>query len=85
MTEACFGERLKMMKAMIVPIAATILALTTSAKADNTDHSASYYLPGCRDFAIRWAAGNVDRMQIFAKELVGLGPDVIRLEGRALF
>jgi hypothetical protein len=51
MTEACFGERLKMMKAMIVPIAATILALTTSAKADNTDHSANYYLPGCRDFA----------------------------------
>jgi hypothetical protein len=40
-----------MMKAMIVPIAATILALTTSAKADNTDHSANYYLPGCRDFA----------------------------------
>jgi putative ABC transport system substrate-binding protein len=26
---------------------------------------------------VRWAAGNVDRMQIFAKELVGLGPDVI--------
>jgi hypothetical protein len=51
MTEACFGERLKMMKAMIVPIAATILALTTSAKADNTDRSANYYLPGCRDSA----------------------------------
>src|SRR4029077_2084657 len=28
-----------------------ILARTTSAKADNTDHSANYYLPGCRDFA----------------------------------
>src|SRR6516164_2944990 len=27
---------------------------------------------------VRGAAGNVDRMQVFAKELVGLGPDVIR-------
>jgi putative ABC transport system substrate-binding protein len=26
---------------------------------------------------VRWAAGNVDRMQVFAKELVGLGPDLI--------
>ena len=26
---------------------------------------------------VRWTAGNVDRMQVFAKELVGLGPDVI--------
>jgi ABC-type uncharacterized transport system substrate-binding protein len=26
---------------------------------------------------VRWAAGNVDRMQMFAKELVGLKPDVI--------
>src|ERR1700683_675071 len=26
---------------------------------------------------IRWAAGNVERMRTFAKELVGLGPDVI--------
>jgi putative ABC transport system substrate-binding protein len=26
---------------------------------------------------VRWAGGNVDRMQVFAKELVGLGPDLI--------
>lgn len=26
---------------------------------------------------IRWAAGNVGRMQVFAKELIGLGPDLI--------
>jgi len=26
---------------------------------------------------VRWAAGNVDRMRRFAKELVGLGPDLI--------
>ena len=26
---------------------------------------------------VRWAAGNVDRMRVFAKELVGLGPDLI--------
>ena len=26
---------------------------------------------------VRWAAGNVDRMQMFAKELVGLQPDVM--------
>jgi putative ABC transport system substrate-binding protein len=26
---------------------------------------------------VRWAAGNVDRMRMFAKELVGLQPDVI--------
>ena len=26
---------------------------------------------------VRWAAGNVDRMRAFAKELVGLGPDLI--------
>jgi len=26
---------------------------------------------------VRWTAGNVDRMQVFAKELVGLGPDLI--------
>jgi putative tryptophan/tyrosine transport system substrate-binding protein len=26
---------------------------------------------------VRWAAGNVDRMRLFAKELVGLKPDVI--------
>jgi putative ABC transport system substrate-binding protein len=26
---------------------------------------------------VRWAAGNVDRMQVLAKELVELGPDVI--------
>lgn len=26
---------------------------------------------------VRWAAGNVDRMKVFAKELVGLGPDLI--------
>jgi putative tryptophan/tyrosine transport system substrate-binding protein len=26
---------------------------------------------------VRWGAGNVDRMQVFAKELVGLGPDLI--------
>jgi putative tryptophan/tyrosine transport system substrate-binding protein len=26
---------------------------------------------------LRWAAGNVDRMRRFAKELVGLGPDLI--------
>jgi ABC-type uncharacterized transport system substrate-binding protein len=30
---------------------------------------------------IRWAAGNVDRMQTFAKELVGLQPDVILAHG----
>jgi putative tryptophan/tyrosine transport system substrate-binding protein len=26
---------------------------------------------------VRWAAGNVDRMQVFAKELIGLGPDLM--------
>jgi putative tryptophan/tyrosine transport system substrate-binding protein len=26
---------------------------------------------------VRWAAGNVDRMQVFAKELIGLEPDLI--------
>ena len=26
---------------------------------------------------VRWTGGNVDRMQMFAKELVGLDPDVI--------
>jgi putative tryptophan/tyrosine transport system substrate-binding protein len=26
---------------------------------------------------VRWAAGDVDRMRVFAKELVGLQPDVI--------
>src|SRR6516225_922590 len=26
---------------------------------------------------VRWTGGNVDRMQMFAKELVGLNPDVI--------
>jgi ABC-type uncharacterized transport system substrate-binding protein len=26
---------------------------------------------------VRWAAGNVDRMRVFAKDLVGLGPDLI--------
>src|SRR5580704_15506281 len=26
---------------------------------------------------VRWAAGNVDRLRVFAKELVGLQPDVI--------
>jgi putative tryptophan/tyrosine transport system substrate-binding protein len=26
---------------------------------------------------VRWAAGNTDRMRVFAKELVGLGPDLI--------
>src|SRR5689334_4309246 len=28
-------------------------------------------------FDVRWAAGNVDRMQVLAKELVGLRPDLI--------
>jgi putative tryptophan/tyrosine transport system substrate-binding protein len=28
-------------------------------------------------FDVRWAAGNADRMQVFAKELVGLRPDLI--------
>ncbi|WP_024521105.1 ABC transporter substrate-binding protein [Bradyrhizobium sp. Tv2a-2] len=28
-------------------------------------------------FDVRWAAGSVDRMQVFAKELVGLRPDLI--------
>jgi putative tryptophan/tyrosine transport system substrate-binding protein len=26
---------------------------------------------------VRWAAGDVDRIRVFAKELVGLQPDVI--------
>jgi putative ABC transport system substrate-binding protein len=26
---------------------------------------------------VRWAAGNVDRMRMFAKELIGLGPELI--------
>src|SRR3954467_15780813 len=26
---------------------------------------------------VRWAGGNVDRMRVFAKELIGLGPDLI--------
>ena len=26
---------------------------------------------------VRWGAGNVDRMRVFARELVGLGPDLI--------
>src|SRR5215475_8988259 len=26
---------------------------------------------------VRWAAGNADRMRVFAKELVGLKPDII--------
>jgi putative ABC transport system substrate-binding protein len=30
---------------------------------------------------VRWAGGNVDRMRIFAKELVDLQPDVILAEG----
>src|SRR3984893_3287667 len=30
---------------------------------------------------VRWAAGNVDRMRMFAKEVVGLQPDVILSQG----
>jgi putative ABC transport system substrate-binding protein len=33
------------------------------------------------DIELRWGAGNVDRMQSHAKELVGLGPDVLIGEG----
>jgi putative tryptophan/tyrosine transport system substrate-binding protein len=32
---------------------------------------------------VRWGAGNVDRMRMFAKELVDLQPDVILSEGTA--
>lgn len=38
-------------KAILVALAATALSITNSARAEITDHSVNYYLPGCRDFA----------------------------------
>jgi hypothetical protein len=35
------------------------LVLTPPARADSTDHSATYYLPGCRDFANRKSGDNL--------------------------
>jgi Rap1a immunity proteins len=39
------------LKAILVAIAAMALPITNSARAEITDHSANYYLPGCWDFA----------------------------------
>ncbi len=46
------------MKATLGALAVAAVVMTYPARADNTDHSANYYLPGCRDFANKEFARN---------------------------
>ncbi len=56
------------MKTMFFALAVAIFAVTKPANADNTDHSANYYLPGCRDFANKRYGGD----QFLQGECVGI-------------
>lgn len=46
------------MKAMLAALAVMAVTITNSAKADETDHSANYYLPGCREFVNKQFGSN---------------------------
>ena len=46
------------MKAIVGAAAIMAAVLTSAAIADSTDHSANYYLPGCRDFVNKQFARN---------------------------
>jgi hypothetical protein len=56
------------MKKTIGGALAILAAVLTPATADNTDHSANYYLPGCRDFVNRQFA----RAPFLQGECVGI-------------
>jgi hypothetical protein len=46
------------MKAMLAALAVMAVTITNSVKADETDNSANYYLPGCRDFVNKKYSNN---------------------------